>query len=131
MVRISIPIKDTRTYASITSPLSRMMSMTSASPLGRGRSMYPPVAPCVTAISSSSLSLSFLVGLLSGDRLLRPPQQLGSDVGPVLGQRARDVHLLDPVQVADAPVELLERVLRRLTVALQLVASFVVVVLGH
>src|SRR5436853_5651665 len=36
-----MPISDTRTYASITSPLSRMMSITSARPLGRGRSMYP------------------------------------------------------------------------------------------
>jgi hypothetical protein len=41
MVRISIPTSETRTKASMTRPLSRMISITSARPLGRGRSMYP------------------------------------------------------------------------------------------
>src|SRR5262245_39281789 len=49
-----------------------------------------------------------------------------ADGPPVAGQCARYRHLADRVQVADAPVELLERVLRRLAVALRLVMAIVV-----
>src|SRR5215212_3943230 len=85
----------------MTRPLSRMTSMTSARPLGRG----------VVAMDMRVLLLLLLVGLLGRQGLLRLAHQLAADVGAVLRERARNVDLVDPVQVPDGPVELLERVL--------------------
>src|SRR3954468_11492764 len=106
-----MPISETRTYASITSPLSRMMSMTSARPLGRGRSRYPRGVAVAMAMGSSfastELACSCLARLLDGQRLLAFAHQALTDVRPVLRQGARDLDLADAVQIADRPVELL------------------------
>src|SRR5215216_2465207 len=137
IVRISIPISDTRTKASMTRPLSRITSTTSASPLGRGRSRYPPVGLATAAIACfSSRSCSGLAGRLGRHGLLGSAHQLSADVRPVLCQRPRDAGLANAVQVADHPIELLERVLRRLAVAVGLlllggIGILLVVASGH
>src|SRR4051794_37123595 len=66
---------------------------------------------------------SGLVGLLIGERLLRTAEQARTDVRPVLGKCLRDLRLSDPVQVADRPVELLQRVLRGAAVLLLVAAA--------
>src|SRR3954452_279130 len=99
IVRISIPISDTRTKASITRPLSRITSITSASPLGRGRSRYPRGVAVVIAVMA--LPPLRLVRFLVWQGLFRVAHEVGADVRPVLGQRLRDRGLVDPVQVAD------------------------------
>jgi hypothetical protein len=45
-----MPATDTRTYASITSPLSKIVSMTSASPDGDGLPAAPPPAGCIAVV---------------------------------------------------------------------------------
>src|SRR4051794_2544091 len=113
-----------------------MMSMTSARPLGRGRSRYPRDVGAPTASMSPSPQprLRF-ARLLAWQRLLRAAHELLADVGAVLRQRLGDVRLADAVQVADRPVELLEGVLRRFAVAIGLLLLGVVrvflVVLCH
>src|SRR4051812_44954974 len=128
-------MSDTRTYASITRPLSRMMSITSARPLGRGRSMYPRgvVAMLMRPLLARTALVSLLAGLLGRQGLLRLLHQAAPDEGAVLRQGLGDVGLADPVQVADRPVELLQRVLRRAPVAIGLVllAVRLAVVTGH
>src|SRR3954471_1324155 len=120
----------------MTIPLSRMTSMTSARPLGRGRSRYPRdvVAPAAAISLPSRVGLLF-AGLLAWQRLLRAAHELLADVGAVLRQRPGDVRLANAVQVADRPVELLEGVLRGLAVAVGLlllrVVRVLLVVLRH
>src|SRR4051794_33064354 len=102
----------------MTRPLSRITSMTSASPLGRGRSMYPRgVVDTAMAFLPVACDRSRLVGLLRGQRFFRSVHQLLADERAVLGQSAGDSGLPIAVQVADRPVELLERVLGRFPVA--------------
>src|SRR5690348_3992987 len=104
----------------MTMPLSRMTSITSARPLGLGRSRYPPpVRGCVATAAISSP----LARLLGRQGLLGLAEELAADVRPVLGKRLGDPRLADPVQVADRPVELLQRVLGRAAVAVGLVAG--------
>src|SRR5262245_10882053 len=56
-------------------------------------------------------------GPLGGHRLLRALQQVPANVRPVVRQCPGDALLAASVEVADAPVELLESVLRRAPVA--------------
>src|SRR3954453_12555089 len=99
--------------------------MTSAKPLGRGRSRYPRGVAWATAMVPSfapcqlGLLLGFL-GLLVGQGLLALAQQAPPDEGPVLGERLRDLDLADPVQVPDRPIQLLEGIVGRLLVAIGL-----------
>src|SRR4051794_31649519 len=113
IVSSSMPTSETRTYASTTSPLSRMMSITSAKPLGRGRSRYPPRGAVAIAIEVLLPRTAWLglVGVLRGQAFVVLAHQTAPDVGTVLCERLRDLGLLDPVQVADRPVELLQGVL--------------------
>src|SRR3954454_16816818 len=99
--------------------------MTSAKPLGRGRSRYPRGVAWATAMVPSfapcQLGLSGFLGPLVGQGLLALAQQAPPDEGPVLGERLRDLDLADPVQVPDRPIQLLEGVVGRLPVAIGLV----------
>src|SRR3954451_17427183 len=137
IVRISIPIRETRTYASITRPLSRITSITSARPLGRGRSMYPRGVVAIAITSPPRLEArlpSRLAGLLTRQRLLRPAHQAAANVRAVLCQRLRDLCLANAVEVADRPVELLQGVRRGAPVAVRfflLRGSSLAVVLSH
>ena len=58
---------------------------------------------------------------LCGDGLLRPPQEVLANVRPVVRESAGDSGLAAAVEVADAPVELLQCVLGRSPIALDLV----------
>src|SRR4051794_38494323 len=71
IVSTSMPTSETRTYASITSPLSRMMSITSARPLGLGRSRYPRGVAVATAIASLRSRSSLLLFALGWTRWAR------------------------------------------------------------
>src|SRR4051812_31167417 len=105
----------------MTRPLSRITSMTSARPLGRGRSMYPRgVVDTAMAFLPVACDRSRLVGFLRGQRFFRLVHQLLTDERAVLGQSTCDIGLVDAVQVADRPVELLERVLGSFPVAVDL-----------
>src|SRR5436305_1054002 len=121
MVRSSIPTNATRTYASITIPLSRITSMTSASPLGRGRSMYPRGVAAIVIFRLASFALPSLglVRLVRWEVVLLAHQVL-PDICPVSSQRLRNPDLVDAVQVADRPIELLQGILRRSAVAVRL-----------
>src|SRR3954447_1965634 len=105
----------------MTKPLSRITSMTSARPLGRGRSTYPRgvVATAMVFLPVASDG-SRLVGFLRGQRLLRSVHQPLTDERAGLGKSGCDVGLAGAVQVADRPVELLERVLGSSPVAVDL-----------
>src|SRR4051812_23051222 len=113
----------------MTRPLSRITSMTSASPLGLGRSMYPR-GVAATAMSSSPIGCSCLAGLLGGQRLFFvSAHQALADDRAVLRQRLGDLGLADAVEVADRPVELLEGVLRRHAIAVGLLLLRMICVL--
>src|SRR4051812_937622 len=85
-VSSSIPTSETGTYRSMTRPLSRMRSMTSASPLGLGERIAPPPLRVVIAVVA-------MVDLLSGlaGRGLRPGRLAPAAAGPAVagGRRAR------------------------------------------
>src|SRR3954454_12011819 len=105
----------------MTIPLSRITSMTSARPLGRGRSRYPRGVVAMDMASSVRVVClgSGLAGLLVGQWLFRAVHEPPADERPVLGQRLGDVRLVDAVEVADRPVELLQGVLGGLAVLLR------------
>src|SRR5947207_2721402 len=68
---------------------------------------------------------SGLAGLFCRQRFLGLAEHPAADVGPVLGQCPGDLGLADPVQVADRPVELPQRVLGRAAVHLLVAACAV------
>src|SRR3954453_19468284 len=85
-VSSSMPTSETRTYRSMTRPLSRMRSMTSASPLGLGERIAPPPLRGVIAVVA-------MVDLLAGlaGRGLRPGRLAPAVARPAAagGRRAR------------------------------------------
>src|SRR4051795_3801888 len=106
----------------MTSPLSRMTSMTSTRPLGRGRSTYPRGWVEIAISGSPPVGGGLgLVRSLVRCRLLAPAHQGLPDVRAVLGQGPRNLGLANAVQVADRPVELLQGVLGGAAVTLGLV----------
>jgi hypothetical protein len=52
--------------------------------------------------------------------LLGSAEQVRTDHAAVTRERSRDPHLANPVEVADAPIELLQRIVGRLSVSLGL-----------
>src|SRR4051794_30637463 len=120
IVSTSMPTSETRTYASITSPLSRMMSITSARPLGLGRSRYPPRGVAVaTAIASLRSRSSLLLFALGWTRWARRGVHATASVRCVF------VHVLTVVVVFLVEVRL---VLRRFVAFFSLVIDVVFVV---
>src|SRR3954453_20477727 len=69
MTSSSIPTSETRTYRSMTRPLSRIRSMTSANPLGFGARVTPPPPLVVRAV--------VLIRLSPRGRLRRSPSVAG------------------------------------------------------
>jgi hypothetical protein len=63
---------------------------------------------------------SRLVGFLRGQRFFGSVHQLLTDERAVLGQSACDIGLANLAQVTDHPVELLERVIGSMPVAVEL-----------
>jgi hypothetical protein len=63
---------------------------------------------------------STFVHALTGYWLFSPPEQVGAYVPAIACERSRYPPFPTAVQVADAPIELLQRVLRRLAIALHL-----------
>src|SRR5215210_5710839 len=74
---------------------------------------------------------SFLTDVRAGQRLLAALEQIAANVVAVAGERPGDLHLADAVEVADAPVELLQRVLGRLPVARCFIAQTIVLHFAH
>src|SRR5215467_9126638 len=71
MVTSSMPTSDTRTYASMTSPLSRIVSMTSARPDGDGAPPGPPGCIALT-IGLPSVTRSLILRSLISYTLPAP-----------------------------------------------------------
>src|SRR5512139_20842 len=95
---------------SITRPLSRIVSITSARPLGLGRAAYPPPERCCVTVMCVAFPGGGSFGR-SGHARLFPLEHVPADVGAVAAERLGDGRLVAPGEVADAPVELLQRVL--------------------
>src|SRR4029450_7083370 len=69
-------------------------------------------------------SLVGVVDLLTGHWLLSPLHEVCADVGTVVREPFRYPDLARAMHVADTPVELLQSILRRLSIALYLVFGF-------
>jgi hypothetical protein len=96
--------------------------------MNRPANAQPRAISCATPCLQPSAAVnaarqSLLSGLRRGQRFLWLPHELRADEAAIARQRAADLDLLDAVQVADAPIELLERVFGRSPVALGFVVA--------
>src|SRR4051794_17471334 len=107
---------------SMTRPLSRITLITSARLLGAGRSKYRLFGRCcVTVMKRPFAGLRQLASGRGGRRvLLRALQEVLPDVRAICAEGLGNRRLVGAGEVADAPVELLEGVFRRGSVAINL-----------